>query len=46
MSYEKYDDRTADKFIRARIGGENFIGPISAQTIDRVNRRAGYRFSQ
>jgi hypothetical protein len=41
MSYEKYDDRTADKFIRARIGGENFIGPISAQTIDRVNRRAG-----
>ena len=41
MSYERYDDHTADKFIRARIGGENLIGPISAQTIDRVNRTAG-----
>jgi hypothetical protein len=41
MSIERYNNQTALAFIRARVSGQNFIGPYDLSTYDKVNNRIG-----
>ena len=41
MSLEKYNQTTADAFVRARLGGEHFIGPLHIWSFRAVNARVG-----
>ena len=41
MSIERYNDQTAEAFVRARIGGQDFIGAYDVCTYDKVNYKVG-----
>ena len=41
MSLEKYNQTTADAFVRARLGAEHFIGPLHISSFHAVNARIG-----
>ena len=41
MSIERYNDQTAEAFVRARIGGQDFIVAYDVCTYDKVNYKVG-----